>query len=177
MIVVRDMGPLHYLVLVGAEHVLPELFTRVLTAPAVIREMLHPDTPEAVRRWASSPPPWLEVKEPAQVEDIPALGKKGSRGAGEKAAIALALEERADAILMDDKTGQREAKKRGLRPVWMLTVLADAAEQGLLADLSEKLDHLERNTRFYISKECKRIIEGMKERDRERRSGEPETRP
>ena len=46
----------------------------------------------------------------------------------------------------------------------MLTVLDDAAEQGLVADLSEKLDLLERNTRFYISKECKRIIEGMKER-------------
>ena len=80
MIVVCDMGPLHYLVLVGAEHILPQLFTGVLTAPAVIREMLHPDTPEAVRRWASSPPPWLEIKEPAQVEDIPALGKKGSGG-------------------------------------------------------------------------------------------------
>src|SRR4051794_9842397 len=111
MIVVCDMGPLHYLVLIDAEHILPQLFTRVLTGPVVIREMLHPDTPEAVRQWASTPPPWLEVKEPAQVEDIPAVGKKGTRGAGEKAAIALALEERADAILMDDKTGQREAKK------------------------------------------------------------------
>ena len=30
MIVVCDMGPLHYLVLIGAEHVLPQLFTRVL---------------------------------------------------------------------------------------------------------------------------------------------------
>jgi predicted nucleic acid-binding protein len=78
---------------------------------------------------------------------------------------------------VDDKTGQREVKKRGLRPIWMLTVLDDAAEQGLVADLSEKLDLLERNTRFYISQECKRIIEGMKERDRERRSAEPETRP
>jgi predicted nucleic acid-binding protein len=141
--------------------------------------MLHPDTPEAVRQWASSPPPWLVVEEPAHIEDIPALGKKGLRGAGEKAAIALALEERADAILMDDKTGQREAKKRGLRPVWMLTVLDEAAERGLVTDLSEKLDHLERKTRFYVSKECKRIIEGMKERDRERKAepGEPETQP
>ena len=32
MIVVADMGPLHYLVLIGAEHVLPWLFARVLTA-------------------------------------------------------------------------------------------------------------------------------------------------
>ena len=31
MIVVCDMGPLHYLVLMGVEDVLPQLFTRVLT--------------------------------------------------------------------------------------------------------------------------------------------------
>jgi predicted nucleic acid-binding protein len=39
MIVVCDVGPLHYLVLIGAEHVLPQLFTRVLTPPVVLVEM------------------------------------------------------------------------------------------------------------------------------------------
>ena len=73
--------------------------------------MSHPDTPVLVRHRAASPPGWLEVKDPTQVEDIPSLGRKGARGAGEKAAIALAREERADVILMDDKTGRREAKK------------------------------------------------------------------
>jgi predicted nucleic acid-binding protein len=135
MIVVCDMGPLHYLVLIGAEHVLPQLFTRVLTPPAVIAEMSHPVTPEPVRRRAASPPRWLEIEEPAHIEDIPSLGRKGIRGGGEKVAIALAREERADAILMDDKTGQREAKKRSLRPVWMLSVLDEAAQRGLVSDL------------------------------------------
>ncbi len=51
MIVVADMGPLHYLVLIGAEHILPQVFTRVLTPPAVIAEMSHPDMPELVRFW------------------------------------------------------------------------------------------------------------------------------
>jgi len=52
-------------VLIGAEDVLPQLFTRVLTPVAVIAEMSHPDTPEPVRRWASSPPEWLEIKHPS----------------------------------------------------------------------------------------------------------------
>src|SRR5271166_5210037 len=94
MTVVCDMGPLHYLVLIGAVHVLPQLFTRVLIPSAVIAEMNHPDAPEVIRRWASSPPQWLEIKEPVQIEDIPSLGRKGMRGAGEKAAIALAREQR-----------------------------------------------------------------------------------
>ena len=114
MIVVCDMGPLHYLVLIGAEEILPQLYTRVLTPPAVITEMSHLDTPEPVRLWAASPPKWLEVREPAEIEDIPSLGRKGLTGAGEKAAIALAREQHAHAILMDDKTAQREAQKRGL---------------------------------------------------------------
>jgi predicted nucleic acid-binding protein len=169
MIVVADMGPLHYLVLIGAKHILPQLFTRVLTPPAVIAEMNHPDTPEPVRKWAASPPGWLEIKEPAHIEDIASLGKKGRRGVGEKAAIALAREEQSEVILMDDKTGRKEARKRSLEPLWMLSVLEDAAEQGLVTDLSQKLDHLERSTSFYVSTECKRIIEDMKRRDQERK--------
>jgi hypothetical protein len=66
----------------------------VFTPPAVIAEMSHPDTPEQVRKWAASPPGWLEIKEPADIEDIASLGKKGLRGAGEKAAIALRWPER-----------------------------------------------------------------------------------
>jgi len=60
MIAVCDMGPLHYLVLIRAEHVLPQLFDRVVTARVVIeKEMSDPNAPDPVRRWAASPPPWL----------------------------------------------------------------------------------------------------------------------
>ena len=50
MIVMCDMGPLHYLVLMGVEHILPWLFTRVLTPAAVLVEMMRPKAPEPVRR-------------------------------------------------------------------------------------------------------------------------------
>ena len=176
MIVVCDMGPLHYLVLIGAEHILPKIFTRILVPSAVIEEMSHPATPETVRRWASTPPPWLEIKEPAQVEDIPALGKKKTRGAGEKAAIALAREEGADVILMDDKTGRREARKRGLEPLWMLQVLDEAAERKLIADLPEKLENLEYRTPFYIGDEARTAIDAMRGRDLQRKQTQ-EPRP
>ena len=36
MIAVCDMGPLHYLVLIGCDHVLPRIFDRVITARIVI---------------------------------------------------------------------------------------------------------------------------------------------
>ena len=81
MIAVCDMGPLHYLVLIGCDDILPRIFDRVITARVVIeREMADPQTPEPVRRWAAGAPQWLEVLEPEQVEDIPSLGKRGVRG-------------------------------------------------------------------------------------------------
>ena len=57
MIAVCDMGPLHYLVLIGCDHVLPRIFQRVVTARVVIeREMADPHTPEPVRLWAAHAP-------------------------------------------------------------------------------------------------------------------------
>ena len=97
MIVVCDMRPLHYLILIGCDHVLPSLFDRILTARVVVeKEMSDPATPEPVRRWAANPPHWLEVRDPKHKEDIPSLGKSGVRGDGDRAVISLALEERAN---------------------------------------------------------------------------------
>lgn len=78
-------------------------------------------------------------------------------------------------LLMDDKTGQRESRKRGLRPIWMLSVLDDAAERGLVSDLPEKLEQLTQHTRFYVGRECRQAIEGMKQRDLRRKLNQKPT--
>jgi predicted nucleic acid-binding protein len=171
MIVVCDVGPLHYLVLIGAEHVLPQLFRRVLTPPVVLVEMSRPETPEPVRRWASSPPQWLDVKQPLHIEDIPALGQKGTRGDGDRAVISLAREAGADFVIMDDMKARREARKRGCEPLWMLQVLDEAAERGFLDDISQKLEHLQRQTNFYVGDRARVVIEDMKQRDLQRKQG------
>lgn len=184
MIAVCDMGPLHYLVLIGYDHVLPQLFDRVVTARVVIeKEMTHPSTPEPVRQWAASPPAWLEVIEPKQVVSIPSLGKEGSRGDGDRAVISLAREQEADFVVMDDIRARKELTKhfrddeaeRKPQLLWMLNVLDEAAERGLIKDLSETLDHLEHRTDFYVGDKARVAIEGMKRRDLQRRQGQGQT--
>ena len=66
MIVVSDTSPLIYLNLVGAIDVLPQLFGRVYVPGAVLQEIKDSRNPQLgpVRRWAGSPPAWLEVREP-----------------------------------------------------------------------------------------------------------------
>jgi predicted nucleic acid-binding protein len=170
MIAVCDMGPLHYLVLVGCDHILPRIFERVITARVVIeQEMAAPNTPEPVRSWAADPPQWLEILEPQQVEAIPSLGKQGVRGDGDRAVISLARELGAHVLVMDDVKARREAKKRGIESVWTLQLLDEAAERGLIDDLSETLERLESRTPFYIGEKARAVIEGMKQRDTERK--------
>jgi predicted nucleic acid-binding protein len=178
MIAISDQGPLHYLILIGCDHVLPQLYERVIAPRVVIeKEMGDPATPEPVRTWAANPPQWLEILEPKAIENIPSLSGKGDRGAGEIAAIALALELGTDdlVILMDDKLARRETRARGLHPVWTLTVLDEAAERGLIPDITERVEHLEHKTPFRINRECKAAIESIKQRALERKQAQEPT--
>jgi predicted nucleic acid-binding protein len=102
-VVVSDTSPLHYLILCGAESILPNLFQQVLIPPTVFRELQQPNTPPPVRQWAASLPEWVTVQMPTT------MNLKLDVDAGELEAICLAREIHADAVLMDD----RRAKCRG----------------------------------------------------------------
>ena len=137
MIVVADTSPLRYLVLIQHIDVLPALYGRVLVPPAVIAELAHEHTPEIVRSWLSEPPEWLHVQPPTKL----VTSERSTLGLGEQQAICLAEELSADALLIDDRDGRREAERRRLPVLGTLRVLADAAEHGLL-DLGGAFDRL-----------------------------------
>jgi predicted nucleic acid-binding protein len=128
MLVITDTSPLHYLVLINHTTILPALFGRVLVPPAVLEELQRPRTPAPVRAWIGAPPAWLETRTPRQPLVTPAL----LLGAGEREAISLAQELRADLLLMDDLEGREEAEHHGLAVMGTLRVLELAAERGLL---------------------------------------------
>jgi hypothetical protein len=77
--------------------------------------------------------------------DPEAVGLRGL-DAGEAAAIALALELKADLLLMDDREGAVAARRSGFVVTGTLGALALAAERGLL-NLSEAFDRL-KSTNF-----------------------------
>jgi hypothetical protein len=62
--VVADTALLRYLIEIDAVDVLPVLFRQVMTAPAVVQDLLHANTPTPVRTWIASPPPWLVMQAP-----------------------------------------------------------------------------------------------------------------
>lgn len=127
MIVVSDTSPLNYLVLIGADQVLPALFGQVLAPPEVLVEMQHAKAPAQVSAWAQQPPAWLDVRSPRGIPNFPGLGP------GESAAIALAQECQAAAILMDERDGTAVAQQLGLVVTGTLAILCLASEKGLLS--------------------------------------------
>jgi predicted nucleic acid-binding protein len=85
-VVVSDTSPLHYLILCGAQSVLPTLFQKVVIPPTVFRELQQPNTPASVREWASKLPPWVVVQTPKSINLVLDVD------AGELEAICLARE-------------------------------------------------------------------------------------
>lgn len=159
-VVVSDTSPLNYLILIQAVEVLPRLFGHVYVPPAVLDELKHPAGPEPVGLWASAPPPWLSIREPSRLVPLPRLDP------GEAAAIALAEELRADAILIDEQAGRRAARERGHPVVGTLGVLARAAGLELI-DLPQSIERL-RATSFHVQEA---LLEELLRDDRERRRG------
>jgi predicted nucleic acid-binding protein len=161
MLVVADTSPINYLVLLEQTAVLPALYTRVWLPPAVLRELRDAEAPEPVRAWAAELPPWCEVRRPTALVGAKTLTHLG---AGEREAIVLAQEVRADLLLIDEADGRRVALSLGLTVTGTLGVLERAAERGLI-ELPSTLARL-LTTTFRVRDE---LLQAMLARDAARK--------
>jgi predicted nucleic acid-binding protein len=156
MIVIAETTPLNYLVLIDQSNLLPRLYGRVLIPQAVYEELQAEGAPASVRDWAAHRPPWLEVRPPFLPLDI----GLDPLDPGEREAIALALELKADLLILDDRDARMEASRRSLIVIGTLRVLEDAAQLGLI-DLPQALQRL-RQTTFRASE---KLVQAMLDRD------------
>lgn len=81
----------------------------------------------------------MEVRQPRGERNLPTLD------AGERSAIALALEHETDILLVDDRRAVRAAQFLGLRVTGTLGMLDLAAERGLV-DFGGAVQRLESTT-------------------------------
>jgi len=144
MIVVSDTTPIHYLILIGKEFILPELFTEIIIPDVVVSEMSHPKAPQRVQGWIANLPAWAATCAGSEklMQTISGLGK------GETAAIAIAIERKVDAVLMDDRRAIREASKNGVTTLTTFALL-ELASLNQLIDFEEAIDDLAK-TNFHF---------------------------
>lgn len=154
MIIISDTTPFRYLIEIEAVEILEKLFERVIIPETVFAELRAENTPENVRTWIQSAPAWVEVRQ-ANVSLFSPLTEIHD---GEHEAIALALELKADALLIDDRDGRREAKRAGLFIIPTLAALELAAKKDLI-DLPEMIERLSKTTFRATRKLLDQIIE------------------
>ena len=162
MLVISDASPLNVLIRIERVALLPKLFNGVVIPPAVEGELNDPRAPKEIRNFLGSRPSWLEVASPLALLDLPSIGL------GERAAISLAYERKADLLLIDDKRGRRAAKTLDLRIIGTIGILELMAARGWL-NLKDALDRV-REIGFSASDE---LLDAALRRDAQRRSQRP----
>jgi predicted nucleic acid-binding protein len=132
VIVVSDTTALTTLMKAGLESVLKSLFGTVVIPEMVAHEL---------RQFHTSIPTWCEVRKVDEHPLLPIVSL--TIDAGEAEAICLALELKADVILLDDRKGKREAESRGLSCLALPAILLEAKLQGLIPSLKDTLNLLD----------------------------------
>jgi predicted nucleic acid-binding protein len=146
MLVVSDTSPIRGLSAIDQLGLIQKLFGEAFLPPAVMAELAVPVAhlpPVTTERF-----PFLRPRAPADQRRVAELRTR--LNAGEAEAIALALELKADALLIDEQRGRRIAGDLGLRPIGVLGVLTAAKFKGMVPALSPLIDQLRARIGFRI---------------------------
>lgn len=145
--VVSNSSPIIHLAKIGHLDLLHDRFGEVLIPQAVYEECVIDGRarPEAA---AIKRATWLRVTPVVNKDLIRLLSAEVDRGEAE--AIALALEQQAALILLDDADAREKARLYHLKITGILGILLGAKRSGKLVSLTEALTDLSR-TGFWLS--------------------------
>lgn len=149
MIVVSDTSPVLNLARIGRLEILPLLYHQVLIPSTVYEELTvsKSDLPLTIDLGSK---PWLIVASAKDQKRVQKLRKDLDAGEAEAEAIVLALERRADLLLVDERRGRRTATAVGLTVMGLLGVVARAKRAGIIDQAKPVLDDLIQIARFWI---------------------------
>lgn len=139
MIVVANAGPLIALAQINYFDLLRLLYGELYIPLAVREEVVSSGQtrPGAVEVNSAD---WIHI---AEVRDTTAVQLLRDRlDAGESEAIVLAIEMKADLLLIDEARGRRIAEARGLRKTGTVGMLIVAKRRGLIRAVTPLLDRL-----------------------------------
>jgi len=145
--VVSDTSPIRALGHLGLLDLLRDLFGQVLVPPAVASELRLP--PGSLSAVEVGQLPFVQVQAPHSLAQVQRFLQ--SLDPGESEALALALEVRAAAILIDEAAGRAMAKQVGLPLVGVVGILLRAKQRGLIPLVGPLMDRLENDLGFFLS--------------------------
>ena len=129
--VVADTSPLIALHQLGRLSLLQRILGEIYIPPAVARE-LSPGVPDL--------PSWIVVRGLAQ--PIASEILRASLGAGESEAMSLALEVKAELLIVDDRPARRLALNLGISVAGTAGILLRAKQLGFVPEVRPLLDEI-----------------------------------
>lgn len=155
--VITDSSVLIHLTKIGQLDLLRRLFGEIVITPSIWREVvergdLRAGVSEVSQARTSG---WIEVVAPTN--DALLLLLKRELDDGESEAIALAVEKRADLILLDEGEARRIADLYGLAKTGVLGILIRAKREGHIASLKGELEKLRTLGGFWIDERLYQI--------------------
>jgi len=148
LIVVSNTSPLTNLAAIGHFDLLQSLFGQLHLARAVVAELSSGGRswPGAIETANAA---WIEAHPVADRQTVDAL--RLELDAGEAETIVLALQLRADLVLMDEQAGRRAAQYFDLNVMGVVGLLVRAKQRHLIPAVGPLLENLQRQAGFYLS--------------------------
>lgn len=144
MIVVSDTSAITNFLKVGQLNLLQKLFQKVFITPQVYLELCEIESQKS----AIDKLIWIEIIEPHNTILIYDLETRID--IGEASAIALALELKADYLLIDERKGRIEAEKLGLKITGIMGVLLQAKKEKHIELIKPILYQLQQEANFRL---------------------------
>jgi hypothetical protein len=149
MVVVSNTSPLLNLAIIGRLGLIADQFETVLVAPAVLEELrAHEDLPGSNLLEKAVNSGWIQQKQIIEDPTLQLMRRELHRGEAET--IALALQLKADWVLMDEREGRKCAKSVGLKVTGVLGILLRAKNEGKISSLKEVIEELYKEAGFRI---------------------------
>jgi len=139
MIVVSDSSPLIAFSQIGRLELLRSLYAQLLIPQAVYDEVVSAEKsrPGSAEVFAAD---WIKVQKVSDQTAVLLLREQLDQGESE--AIVLALETKAEALLIDEARGRRIAQSRGLPHIGTVGVIVLAKRRGMIEAATALLDEL-----------------------------------
>jgi len=139
---VSNSSPLIHLAKIGKLELLRQYHERIVIPDAVFRECVSEggDRPEAALIRNAE---WIVVKSVIDRNLVKLL--ESALDAGESEAIALALEEKSELILLDESDAREKARLYGLKITGAIGILLRAKMDGKIVSLKDSLSSLKQS--------------------------------
>jgi predicted nucleic acid-binding protein len=161
LIVVSNSSPIMNLVAIGRLNLIKHKFGKVVIPDAVWRELvIDGKGKKGVEDIEKSD--WIKVQPVRDKALVKVLAK--DIDSGESEAIALAVENNADVLLLDDKAARLIAANLGLKLIGVVGILIWAKKEGIIKQFSKELDKLREEANFRMSEDLiKRALQEVEE--------------